>query len=97
MAIKTAVRRLQTDLGELIARHEPAKSLTDYSRYADDPLGFVRDVLHGDPWERQIEIIEAVRTDPLVAVRSCNSAGKDWTAAQIALWWVYARKGLDSG
>ena len=94
MSTRSEFRRLQSDLGELIAHHEAAQSLTDYSVYAEDPIGFIRDVLGADPWARQIEIIEAVRDCSLVAVRSCNSAGKDWTAAQIALWWVYCRNGL---
>ncbi|MCH8031186.1 MAG: hypothetical protein IIB09_05130, partial [Bacteroidetes bacterium] len=94
MTVKTAVRRLQLDLGQLIERHDTAKSLTDYSVYANDPIGFIRDVLHADPWDRQLDIAEAVRDHPLIVVRSCNAAGKDWIAAHLALWWVYARKGL---
>ncbi len=27
-------------------------------------------------------------------VRSANGCGKDWLAARLALWWVYARQGL---
>ena len=90
----TTLRRLERDLGQLVERHERARDLTDFSAYADDPLGFIREVLKGDPWSRQLEIAEAVRDQPLVVVRSCNAAGKDWIAAHLALWWVYARQGL---
>jgi hypothetical protein len=89
-----AVRRLKADLGALLARHERARDLTEFERYGNDPVGFIRDVLKGDPWSAQIEIAESVRDDPLVVVRSCNAAGKDWVAAHLALWWVYAQRGL---
>lgn len=78
---------------ELVARHG-ATSDEGYSRYADNPVGFIRDVLGAEPWTRQVEIAEAVRDRPLVTVRSCHAAGKDWLAARLALWWVYARHGL---
>lgn len=46
------------------------------------------------PWERQKDIADSVVDERKVVVRSCNSAGKDWLAAQLALWWVYAHQGL---
>ena len=91
---KQAIERLGRDLGDLLATHERGRSLDEFTVYRDDPIGFIRDVLHGDPWGRQEEIAEAVRESPLTVVRSCNGAGKDWLAARLALWWVYARKGL---
>ena len=89
-----AIQRLDSDLGELLARHERGRDLSEFGRYADDPVGFIRDVLHGEPWSRQVEIAEAVRDAPLVVVRSANAVGKDWTAGHLALWWTYARGGL---
>jgi len=91
---KQAIERIGRDLGDLLASHDRGRSLDEFSRYADDPIGFIRDVLHGEPWGRQEEIAEAVRESPLTVVRSCNGAGKDWLAARLALWWVYARGGL---
>lgn len=73
---------------------EREQGLDDYSRYDDDPVGFICEVLKGAPWERQVEIAEAVRDTALTVVRGCNSAGKDWISAHLALWWVYARGGL---
>lgn len=91
---KAAIGRLESDLGELLATHERARDLSEFAAYRDDPIGFIREVLHGSPWERQVEIAETVRDAPLVVVRSGQAIGKDWIAAGLALWWVYARRGL---
>lgn len=94
---RTALRRLREDVGELLERHDEARDLREFESYADDPVGFVREVLGEDdpgPWEAQVRIAEAVRDHPLTVVRSANAVGKDWIAARLALWWVYARRGL---
>ena len=71
-----------------------AKDLVDFECYETNPAGFIRDVLRADPWSRQIDIAESVRDNALTVVRSGNGVGKDWIAAQLSLWWVYARRGL---
>ncbi|MFL5613771.1 MAG: hypothetical protein ACJ796_08930 [Gemmatimonadaceae bacterium] len=87
--------KLEEQLGELIAsRSRTANRTAKYTKYADDPIGFIRDVLKGDPWSKQVEIADALIDDPLIAVQSANGVGKDWLAAALALWWVYARRGL---
>jgi len=91
------LRRLETDLGELVARHERGRDLSEFERWASDPIGFIREVLgetDPGPWGRQVAVAEALRDSPLVAVRGCNASGKDWLAARLALWWTYARRGL---
>jgi phage terminase large subunit len=60
--------------------------MRDLSDYADDPVGFVREVLGGDPWSRQVEILEALRDHPRVTVRSCHGVGKTYIAACAILW-----------
>ncbi len=94
MSHAATLHRLERDLGDLLGRHERARELSDFARYAEDPVGFIRDVLHGKPWSRQVEIAHAVRDHPLVVVRSANAVGKDWVSAHLALWWVCARRGL---
>lgn len=94
MTHETTLRRIEKDVGELIARHEAGRDLRDFRSYRDRPVAFIREVLGAEPWSKQEEIARAVRDDPLVAVRSCNAAGKDWIAARLALWWVYARNGM---
>ena len=86
----TALRRIESDLGDLIARHERGRDLQEFERYAGDPIGFMRDVLGGKPWSKQVDIATTVRDHPLTVVRGCNSSGKDWVAAGVALWAVYA-------
>jgi hypothetical protein len=85
--------RLEREIGGLVASHE-GSDLSEYEKYADDPVGFLREVLHCEPWSAQIEIAEAVRDKPLIVVRSCNGAGKDHLAARLAMWWCYARRGF---
>ena len=65
----------------------------DLTRYADDPVGFVRDVLGeaGMPYSKQVEMLEAVVQHRRVSVVGANSAGKDWTAARAVLWWMETR------
>jgi hypothetical protein len=56
-------------------------------KYAANPVAFFREVLGVDPWARQIEIIEAIRDCPRVAVSSGHKVSKSHTAAGIALWY----------
>jgi phage terminase large subunit len=39
-------------------------------------------------WKKQTEIARAVVTKPRVAVASCNSAGKSYLAARVAIWFL---------
>ena len=52
-----------------------------------DPSFFLRFVLGCDPYEKQHQIIEAVRDHRRVAVVGCNGSGKDWMSGRIMLWW----------
>jgi len=87
--------RLEDAFGELVARGERDRDLGGLAeRYGDDPVGFVREVLGGEPWREQVRVMEALLGRPRVAWSGSNSLGKDWVAARLALWWVYARGGL---
>lgn len=55
-------------------------------RYRAHPVEFFREILGVEPWHKQIEIIEAVRDYPRVAVASGHKIGKSSSAAGIALW-----------
>ncbi len=45
-----------------------------------------------EPWDRQAEVLEAIRDHPRVAVRSGHKVGKSTSAAITALWWFTTRK-----
>jgi hypothetical protein len=57
--------------------------------WRSDPVGYCRRVLGVEPWDKQIEIIEAVRDYPRVAVKSGHKIGKSKCAGIIA-WWFFA-------
>ena len=52
------------------------------------PVQFAKRVLNVHPWQKQAEILNAIAANQQVAVRSCNGAGKTFTAAVAALWWL---------
>lgn len=92
--LRRDVESLEGALGDLVESREGGWDPSRFAEWDDDPVGFVREVLRAEPWRAQVEIAESVRDHPFTVVRSCNSAGKDWVAAALALWWVYARRGL---
>jgi hypothetical protein len=55
--------------------------------YTDDPHGWVKDVLGGFLWSKQIEIAESVRDHRYTAVPACHGPGKSYDASAIAAWW----------
>lgn len=80
---------------------DDGRSKIPFPKYVNDPLGFYRDVLGVEPWDRmpgmdpaqssQVEILEAVRDHDKVAVRSGHKVSKSCSAAGLALWWVNTR------
>lgn len=94
MSILTDFRQAQREAADVLAKHEQAASVTDFAKYADDPAGFMRDVLRCEPWKMQVTMAEALRDHPRVVVVTANGVGKDWATARICLWWVYARRGF---
>jgi len=56
------------------------------ARYRKEPAAFFREVLGVEPWSKQVEILEAVRDHPRVAVKSGHKVSKSHSAAGLALW-----------
>ena len=56
--------------------------------WAKDPVRFATETLGANPWSKQKEILEAIRDNVRVAVRSCNGSGKTYIAAHVVLWWL---------
>lgn len=81
--------RLRTEVGEIVAKHG-SQSRQDFSKYYDDLVGFFREVLHREPWSKQVEMLEMVRDNPRCCFVSANSVGKDWAMSRLALWFCYA-------
>ena len=54
-----------------------------------DPVRFARQVLGVNLWSKQEEVLEAVRRERRVAVKSGNGLGKDFTAAVAVLWYLH--------
>ncbi len=66
---------------------------TDLTCYADDPVGFVTDVLGagGTPYSKQARMLEALVDHRRVSVVGANGSGKDWVAGRAVLWWLETR------
>lgn len=61
-------------------------------RYADDPIGFmveVLDVQEKHLWSKMIEVAESVRDHDYVAVKAGRSLSKSYVFGRIALWFLY--------
>ena len=54
-----------------------------------DPVRWIKNVLGVSLTDYQAAIARAIAEHPRVAVRSCNSVGKDFIAACVGLWWVH--------
>lgn len=62
------------------------------TEYAQDPVGFGRDVLGVDLWAMQQRIAESVRDHPRTSVTACYGSGKTLLAAELVVWWVMTRR-----
>jgi len=51
-------------------------------------VGFCREVLGVEPWQKQEEIMRAVAAHRRVTVRSCHHSGKTFCSAALLQWWV---------
>jgi hypothetical protein len=56
--------------------------------YAEDPVGFVADVLGDVLWSVQKQILLAVRDHRRVAVPSAHEVGKSFVAGRLVAWWI---------
>ena len=80
------------NLNRSVAARKPKPPKDDVrgrqSTYAKKPVNFAQHVLQVRPWQKQQDILNAVANHRKVAVRSCNAAGKTFTAAVTVLWWL---------
>lgn len=95
--LKTLVRDLRLDAGDLLAEHAAVSTedLKALHAYRDNPHAFIYD--HWPDFKlypRQVEIVEAVHDSNRIVIFGCNAAGKDAVVARLILWFIYARDGL---
>jgi hypothetical protein len=67
---------------------------TDFSRYADDWLGFASEVLHVTLWAKQCDILLGIMAHPRFVHYGCNGGGKTYIDAVAMLCAVYTRGAL---
>ena len=60
-------------------------------KYEKDAAGFFKKVLKAEPYDKQVEMLDAVSQRRRVSVVGCNGSGKDWTAGRVVLWWMHTR------
>ena len=54
----------------------------------NDPVFYIEEVLKNPLWEKQKEIVEAVRDNHEVAIRSCHASGKSYVSGRIVHWYL---------
>lgn len=59
-------------------------------RIRADPAAFIREWLGADLWQKQVEIVEALRDHRRVAVKSCHASGKSYLSARAVIWFLHA-------
>lgn len=59
-----------------------------FKRSKDEPDWWIKNILDGKLWEKQIQIARAINKESEIAVASCHGAGKSYLAAAIALWYA---------
>lgn len=57
-----------------------------------DPIWFGETVLGTPLWEKEKEIMLAVRDHEEIYIRSCHASGKTFTAARVAHWWLLSHE-----
>ena len=90
---ESRARRSRTARGR--GRDSDAKNVSGpaplFEDYADDPVGFCKDVLGVDLWQRQQEALTSILGGERTAVKSGNGLGKGFLASCAVLWWVATR------
>lgn len=59
-------------------------------KYQQDPLLFNRQVLRGDIWKKQEDVMLSVRDHRKTVVKSGHGVGKTHITAKIVLWWLFS-------
>lgn len=72
-----------------INKEEMKKLASSYMEHVyNDPVGWCQNALGVQLWKKQRDIIEDLRDNKLVAVRSSNGVGKSYLAAACTIWYL---------
>src|SRR5712664_357928 len=80
--------------GRLAHLETPRGKARDFNKYVGRPADWIGDVLKVGLWEKQIEIVNAVRDYHKVCVVGCVNSGKDFTSSALAMYATYALRQL---
>jgi phage terminase large subunit len=58
----------------------------------ENPIWFSEEILKTPLWQKEREILLAIKNNKEVSVRSCNAAGKSYTAARVVHWWLLGNR-----
>lgn len=61
-------------------------------RSQQEPAWWVNNILGNSLWHTQQEILNSVKNNQETVVASCHGAGKSFTAANVALWYLFNHK-----
>ncbi len=61
-------------------------------RSQQEPEWWVSNILGNSLWHTQQEILNSVKNNQETVVASCHGAGKSFTAANVALWYLFNHK-----
>ncbi len=71
---------------------DKAEAYDVMKRYQGDPIRFMVDCLDVKPehvWPKMLEVCESVRDHQMTAVKAGHAVSKSYTAARLALWFLY--------
>jgi hypothetical protein len=75
------------------ADSDSATFAEEIARWRSDPVYFVERVLGIETlWQKQVEILEAIREHDRVAVAACHSSSKTFSASCAVWWWVLSHQ-----
>lgn len=64
--------------------------------YVNDPVLWAKEVLNINLWSKQRELVSSVVNNKKTAVKACHAAGKSFSMAILACWWVSTRADKDA-
>lgn len=63
----------------------------ELSRYIEDPVAFVREIIGAEPDPDQCQVLEAIGKHAAVAVKAGHGVGKTAIEAWVILWFIFTR------